>query len=158
MVALGRRLALATTLVCIALQPSGADEDVQATSGRTDDAIHEAVFKSAIGRECKVIRCLLSVSGKGITDDLYRKLKDLGHVAPARPDDFAFEHGAYKGFSVRNCRILDVAATKRVSEHEAAVDVNVLTTAMNSRVCRFRALAQDDRWTVDDRATQCTIS
>ena len=160
MVTVGRGICVGLALICVMLHARMGlcDEVAPSAVSRDDDAIHESVLKRAIDRECGKSLCLLSVGGNGIDDALYQKLKKYGHVAPARPDDFVFENGAYRGFSVRSGRILDVTLVSRISDTEASARVNVLTGALNSRACRFRLLKRGERWVVDDAATECTIS
>lgn len=162
MVRWGGSRTLWTVLACICLTAPAARAEDPARDAEGGNqaraAIYEEVFRWLAKRECNVVVCLLSVDGRGLDEALYKRIEGIGRVKPAREDDFIFENGAYRGFSSRDGRILDVSRVTWTSESEVLVDVSHLTTSMNSRACRYRLLKRGDRWKVDGKGTRCTIS
>jgi hypothetical protein len=153
---------LRTVWVCVCLtQGTAWTRDLGSEKGQNEQSqaqIHEAVFRWLAKRECNAIACLLSIDRKGIEEALYRRVKTTGRVKPASEDDFIVEHGAYRGFSQRNSRILDISRITRTSDSEVLVNVSHLMGAMSSRECRYRLTKQDGLWAMDEKETICTIS
>ena len=152
--AIGSMLAVA----CLGQTGINASQGEAQARSRHNEAIQVAVFRKAALQECKYIDCLLSVGGNGISDDLFQKLKDLPRVRPALRADLELEDGAYKGFSAKRARILDISGVKWFSPNQVAVDVNSLTSVFHSRTCRYHLELREGMWTVDVSATVCPLS
>lgn len=121
-------------------------------------AVHEALLRQLVPRYCRVFLCLLGVEQKAVDNSLIEKLGAVGQVAAVQPDDFTVEDGAYRGFSHRNGRIIDIRKLSFSSTSEALVDAAFLSTGLSSRVCTYRLFKRREEWMLDDKETRCSIS
>jgi hypothetical protein len=111
-----------------------------------------------IRQRCQHILCLLSLNRKPVGEELLQTLKPLGRISSALEDDFIFEDGVAGGFSGRRGRIIHLSRITVLSDSEATAEVDLISTGLGSNTCTYQLHRSSEKWEVDAKQVQCTIT
>jgi hypothetical protein len=145
-------------ILCIATPASTARSEGILVARDEQSGIQEATFRWVIKQRCQHILCLLSINLKPVAEELLEKFKPLGRISSASEADFIFEDAAARGFSRRGGRIIHLSRITVLSDSEATAEVDLISTGLGSSTCTYRLHRSSERWEVNAKQVQCTIT